>query len=122
MLNCSRLLNLCHLHRKKTDFQPTTQVFNKSCPDAEQQLISQHGLIVAIDALCEVKQYLDEQLQQLTTYLEFHIIQSVQTRLPQTLQQQGETTFSQQIRTFGRSIARPAGTSVLPSLCRHVIP
>src|SRR5690606_42010623 len=36
------LLNLCHLRRKKTDFQPTTQVFNKSCPDAEQQLILQH--------------------------------------------------------------------------------
>lgn len=103
------LLNLCHLRRKKTDFQPTTQVFNKSCPDAEQQLILQHSLIVAIDALCEVKQYLDEQLQQLTTYLEFHIIQSVQTRLPQTLQQQGETTFSQQIRTLAEALQGQQG-------------
>ncbi|MEG1090276.1 MAG: UvrD-helicase domain-containing protein, partial [Acinetobacter sp.] len=103
------ILNLCHLRRKKTDFQPTTQVFNKSCPDAEQQLILQHSLIVAIDALCEVKQYLDEQLQQLTTYLEFHIIQSVQTRLPQTLQQQGETTFSQQIRTLAEALQGQQG-------------
>lgn len=103
------LLNLCHLRRKKTDFQPTTQIFNKSCPDAEQQLILQHSLIVAIDALCEVKQYLDEQLQQLTTYLEFHIIQSVQTRLPQTLQQQGETTFSQQIRTLAEALQGQQG-------------
>lgn len=103
------ILNLCHLRRKKTDFQPTTQVFNKSCPDAEQQLILQHRLIVAIDALCEVKQYLDEQLQQLTTYLEFHIIQSVQTRLPQTLQQQGETTFSQQIRTLAEALQGQQG-------------
>ncbi|PJI31987.1 UvrD-helicase domain-containing protein [Acinetobacter pseudolwoffii] len=103
------LLNLCHLRRKKTDFQPTTQVFNKSCPEAEQQLILQHSLIVAIDALCEVKQDLDEQLKQLTTYLEFHIIQSVQTRLPQTLQQQGETTFSQQIRTLAEALQGQQG-------------
>src|SRR5690606_12234753 len=103
------ILNLCHLRRKKTDLQPTTQVFNKSCPDAEQQLILQHRLIVAIDALCEVKQYLDEQLKQLTTYLEFHIIQSVQTRLPQTLQQQGETTFSQQIRTLAEALQGQQG-------------
>ncbi|WP_180075950.1 UvrD-helicase domain-containing protein [Acinetobacter sp. YH12106] len=103
------LLNLCHLRRKKTDFQPTTQVFSKSCPEAEQQLILQHSLIVAIDALCEVKQDLDEQLKQLTTYLEFHIIQSVQTRLPQTLQQQGETTFSQQIRTLAEALQGQQG-------------
>lgn len=103
------LLNLCHLRRKKTDFQPTTQVFNKSCPEAEQQLILQHSLIVAIDTLCEVKQDLDEQLKQLTTYLEFHIIQSVQTRLPQTLQQQGETTFSQQIRTLAEALQGQQG-------------
>ena len=103
------LLNLCHLRRKKTDFQPTTQVFNKSCPEAEQQLILQHSLIVAIDVLCEVKQDLDEQLKQLTTYLEFHIIQSVQTRLPQTLQQQGETTFSQQIRTLAEALQGQQG-------------
>ena len=103
------LLNLCHLRRKKTDFQPTTQVFNKSCPEAEQQLILQHSLIVAIDALCEVKQDLDEQLKQLTTYLEFNIIQSVQTRLPQTLQQQGETTFSQQIRTLAEALQGQQG-------------
>lgn len=103
------LLNLCHLRRKKTDFQPTTQVFNKSCLEAEQQLILQHSLIVAIDALCEVKQDLDEQLKQLTTYLEFHIIQSVQTRLPQTLQQQGETTFSQQIRTLAEALQGQQG-------------
>ncbi|MDM1336149.1 UvrD-helicase domain-containing protein [Acinetobacter pseudolwoffii] len=103
------LLNLCHLRRKKTDFQPTTQVFNKSCPEAEQQLILQHSLIVAIDALCEVKQDLDEQLKQLTTYLESHIIQSVQTRLPQTLQQQGETTFSQQIRTLAEALQGQQG-------------
>ncbi|WP_216936623.1 MULTISPECIES: UvrD-helicase domain-containing protein [unclassified Acinetobacter] len=103
------LLNLCHLRRKKTDFQPTTQIFNKSCPDAEQQLILQHSLIVAIDVLCEVKQYLDEQLKQLGTYLEYHIIQSVQTRLPQTLQQQGETTFSQQIRTLGEALQGQQG-------------
>ncbi|WP_180190854.1 UvrD-helicase domain-containing protein [Acinetobacter sp. YH01006] len=103
------LLNLCHLRRKKTDFQPTIQVFNKSCPEAEQQLILQHSLIVAIDVLCEVKQDLDEQLKQLTTYLEFHIIQSVQTRLPQTLQQQGETTFSQQIRTLAEALQGQQG-------------
>ncbi|MGE8539518.1 MAG: UvrD-helicase domain-containing protein, partial [Acinetobacter sp.] len=74
-----------------------------------QQLILQHSLIVAIDALCEVKQYLDEQLKQLTLYLEYHVIRSVQTRLPQTLQQQGETTFSQQIRTLAEALQGQQG-------------
>ena len=103
------LLELCYLRRKKTDFQPSTQVFNKSCPEAEQQQILQSRLIVAIDHLCDIKQKLDQQLKQLTQYLEFHLIQSVQTRLPQSLQKQGETTFSQQIRTLAEALQGQQG-------------
>src|SRR5690554_7215958 len=103
------LLNLCYLPRKKTDFQPTTQVFNKSCPEAEQQQILQNNLIQAIDGLCEVKEKMDAQLKELMTYLEDHIIRSVQNRLPQALQKQGESTFSQQIRTLAEAVQEQQG-------------
>ncbi|QXR19127.1 UvrD-helicase domain-containing protein [Acinetobacter variabilis] len=105
------LLNLCYLRRKKTDFQPVSmkQVFNKSCPEVDQQQILQHSLIQAIDGLCEVKEKMDAQLKQLITYLEYHIIRSVQNRLPQTLQKQGETTFSQQIRTLAEALQGQQG-------------
>lgn len=103
------LLSLCYLRRKKTDFEPTSQVFNKSCPEDEQTKFLNHPLIQAIDHLCEVKIQLDQQFEQLAMHLEYHLIRSVQNRLPQTLQKQGETTFSQQIRTLAEALRGEQG-------------
>ncbi len=107
---CSKtLLQLCYLRRKKTDFEPTTQVFNKSCPEDEQQRFLNNGLIRAIDALCEMKVALNAKFEQLKKHLDYHLIRSVQNRLPQTLQKQGETTFSQQIRTLAEALQGEQG-------------
>lgn len=103
------LLNLCYLRRKKTDFEPTSKVFNKSCPEDEQFKFLHHPLIQAIDHLCEVKIQLDEKFEQVVMHLEYHLIRSVQNRLPQTLQKQGETTFSQQIRTLAEALQGEQG-------------
>lgn len=103
------LLQLCYLRRKKTDFEPTSQVFNKSCPEDEQQRFLNNGLIRAIDALCEVKTELNAKFEQLKKHLDYHLIRSVQNRLPQTLQKQGETTFSQQIRTLAEALQGEQG-------------
>ncbi|ANF80900.1 exodeoxyribonuclease V subunit beta [Acinetobacter sp. NCu2D-2] len=107
---CSKiLLNLCYLRRKKTDFEPTTQVFNKSCPEEEQQRFLANDLIRAIDALCLEKVELKSKFQQFAKHLDYHLIRSVQNRLPQTLQKQGETTFSQQIRTLAEALQGEQG-------------
>lgn len=106
---CKLVLKLCYLLRNKTDFQPGKQRFTKSCSEEEQQYFLSHPLICAIEALCNVKQALDEKFKQLTAYLEYHLIRSVQHRLPQTLQKQGETTFSQQIRTLTEALQGEQG-------------
>lgn len=103
------VLKLCHLLRNKTDFQPGKQRFTKSCSEEEQQYFLSHPLICAIEVLCNVKEALDEKFKQLTAYLEYHLIRSVQHRLPQTLQKQGETTFSQQIRTLTEALQGEQG-------------
>ena len=106
---CKLVLRLCHLLRNKTDFQPGKQRFTKSCSEEEQQYFLSHPLICAIEELCKVKEALDEKFKQLTAYLEYHLIRSVQHRLPQTLQKQGETTFSQQIRTLTEALQGEQG-------------
>ena len=106
---CKLVLKLCYLLRNKTDFQPAKQRFTKSCSEEEQQYFLSHPLICTIEALCNVKQALDEKFKQLTAYLEYHLIRSVQHRLPQTLQKQGETTFSQQIRTLTEALQGEQG-------------
>ncbi|WP_347454660.1 UvrD-helicase domain-containing protein [Acinetobacter thermotolerans] len=106
---CKLVLKLCHLLRNKTDFQPGKQCFTKSCSEEEQQYFLSHPLICAIEELCKVKEKLDEKFKQLTAYLEYHLIRSVQHRLPQTLQKQGETTFSQQIRTLTEALQGEQG-------------
>lgn len=106
---CKLVLKLCYLLRNKTDFQPGKQRFTKSCSEEEQQYFLSHPLICTIEALCNVKQALDEKFKQLTAYLEYHLIRSVQHRLPQTLQKQGETTFSQQIRTLTEALQGEQG-------------
>ncbi len=103
------VLKLCHLLRNKTDFQPGKQRFTKSCSAEEQQYFLSHPLICAIEALCKVKEVLDGKFKQLTAYLDYHLIRSVQHRLPQTLQKQGETTFSQQIRTLTEALQGEQG-------------
>lgn len=96
------------------------QVFNKSCPEVDQQQILQHSLIQAIDGLCEVKEKMDAQLKQLITYLEYHIIRSVQNRLPQTLQNRAKPHFLNK-SVLWLKLYRDSKVSVLPSLYRRVI-
>ena len=48
-------------------------------------------------------------LSRLDTYLQFYISQEVRKRLPQLLQQRGETTFSQQIRTLAEALQGEQG-------------
>ena len=78
-------------------------LFNK-CDDAIVEAFHQHPVVQAVDHLIEQKQKLTSQLKGTQNYLKFYLCQEVKKRLPQLLQQKGETTFSQQIRTLADAL------------------
>ena len=102
------IINLCMLLRKK-GLQPTSQIFNKSYSDADREQFLKRPFLRAVENLITVKLQHDEKLKRLIIYLESYVIRSVQTRLPQTLQQQGETTFAQQIRSLTEALQGQQG-------------
>lgn len=81
----------------------------KACPTAVVEGFYQHSSIVRLQALLQSLQQAEQQLEQLQVYLKAHLCIEVKKRLPQLLQQQGETTFSQQIKTLADALKGEQG-------------
>lgn len=80
------------------------QIFKKATADDVQNAFYQHPCIVTLQqALNSLQQY-ESSLDDVLMNLKFHIAAQVKVRLPQRLQQQGETTFSEQIRTLAEAL------------------
>ena len=85
------------------------QIFKKSISDDVQSTFYQHPVIQELIRIHDqIKAYLDK-LAATDVYLKFHIAQEVKKRLPQVLQQKGETTFAQQIRTLAEALQGEQG-------------
>lgn len=74
------------------------------CPEDVLQGFEQHVVIASLKKFCEGIEHLSADLDQLDRYLKYHLASEVKKRLPQVLQQKGETTFAQQIRTLAESL------------------
>jgi len=64
-----------------------------------------HTFLKVLECLSNMQQ----SLQDTGTFLKFYLCQEVKKRLPQLLQQHGETTFSQQIRTLAEALQGEQG-------------
>ena len=84
------------------------KVLNK-CTAEVQQSFEQHPMILALSAFFKAYDELNQDLDHLDSYLQFHLVQQVKQRLPELLQQKSETTFSQQMRTLADALKGPQG-------------
>lgn len=85
------------------------KIFTKKCPAIGAENFYND---TQLNALLDVVQHLlkiQQALQDMGTFLKFHLCQQVKIRLPQQLQQAGETTFSQQIRTLSDALQGEQG-------------
>ena len=85
-----------------------SSIFNK-CDQSIQDCFYQHPLIQLLKDIWEMKLKIQNDLDQFNTYLQFHLCQQVKKRLPQVLQQKGETTFAQQIKTLSDALKGEQG-------------
>ncbi|MFI7825500.1 exonuclease V subunit beta, partial [Acinetobacter baumannii] len=76
----------------------------KKCPAEISDGFYQHPCIQQIQQLFGVLKNYAEQFDQLHIYLKAYLCVEVKKRLPQVLQNKGETTFSQQIRTLSEAL------------------
>jgi exodeoxyribonuclease V beta subunit len=90
--------------------QARSSIFNK-CDQSIQDCFYQHPLIQLLKDIWEMKLKIQNDLEQFNTYLQFHLCQQVKKRLPQVLQQKGETTFAQQIKTLSEALKGEQGQS-----------
>jgi len=88
--------------------QARSTIFNK-CDQSIQDCFYQHPLIQLLKDIWEMKLKIQNDLDQFNIYLQFHLCQQVKQRLPQVLQQKGETTFSQQIKTLSDALKGEQG-------------
>ena len=79
------------------------------CPDDVLNGFEQHVVIASIRQFCDGVNRLSTDLDQLDRYLKYHLASEVKKRLPQVLQQKGETTFAQQIRTLAEALQGEQG-------------
>ncbi len=86
----------------------TKKVLNKCAAEVLQQF-EQHVIVQELKLFCECVQRLEFDLGVLDTYLKFYLSREVKKRLPQVLQQKGETTFAQQIRTLADTLQGEQG-------------
>lgn len=86
----------------------TKKPLNK-CPEDVLLGFAGHPIIQALKRFFETMSTLSLDLEQLDSYLKYHLASEVKKRLPQVLQQKGETTFSQQIRTLAESLQGDQG-------------
>ena len=81
----------------------------KKCPAEISDGFYQHPCIEQIQQLFGVLKNYAEQFDQLHIYLKAYLCVEVKKRLPQVLQNKGETTFSQQIRTLSEALKGEQG-------------
>lgn len=81
----------------------------KKCPAEISDGFYQHPCIQQIQQLFGVLKNYAEQFDQLHIYLKAYLCVEVKKRLPQILQNKGETTFSQQIRTLSEALKGEQG-------------
>mgnify|MGYP003581937819 FL=1 len=86
----------------------TKKVMNK-CAEDVLAGFENHPLIKSLRQFIESMQMLTIDLDILDSYLQFHLASEVKKRLPQVLQQKGETTFAQQIRTLAEALQGEQG-------------
>lgn len=92
--------------------QPRRSLFNKAsktCSEADQNAFLAHPVIVALHDLLDAKTHFQQQLDHVDTQLKYFLTQEVKRRLPQLLQQKGETTFSQQMRSLSDALLGEQG-------------
>lgn len=85
------------------------QIFKKSAAENVQTTFYQHPLIQQLLNIYQQIESFEEQLIGTDTFLKYYLAQEVKKRLPQVLQQKGETTFSQQIRTLAEALQGEQG-------------
>lgn len=81
----------------------------KKCPAEISDGFYQHPCIQQIQQLFGVLKNYAEQFDLLHIYLKAYLCVEVKKRLPQVLQNKGETTFSQQIRTLSEALKGEQG-------------
>lgn len=81
----------------------------KKCPAEISDGFYQHPCIQQIQQLFGVLKNYAEQFDQLHIFLKAYLCVEVKKRLPQVLQNKGETTFSQQIRTLSEALKGEQG-------------
>ncbi|EOQ61952.1 exodeoxyribonuclease V, beta subunit [Acinetobacter calcoaceticus ANC 3811] len=81
----------------------------KKCPAEISDGFYQHPCIQQIQHLFGVLKNYAEQFDQLHIFLKAYLCVEVKKRLPQVLQNKGETTFSQQIRTLSEALKGEQG-------------
>ena len=86
----------------------TKKAINK-CPEDVLATFENHPIIRQLKLFFEALNQLGMDLDHLDRYLKYHLASEVKKRLPQVLQQKGETTFSQQIRTLAESLQGDQG-------------
>lgn len=86
----------------------TGKVLNK-CPEDVLASFENHVVIQTLKMFCMAVDKLHLDLDQLDSFLKYHLSNEVKKRLPQVLQQKGETTFAQQIRTLAEALQGKQG-------------
>ena len=81
----------------------------KKCPADVAEGFYQHSMILQLQKLCHALQKTQQQFEQLQVYLKAYLCIEVKKRLPQVLQQKGETTFAQQIKTLSEALKGEQG-------------
>ncbi|MCU4378228.1 UvrD-helicase domain-containing protein [Acinetobacter haemolyticus] len=81
----------------------------KKCPAEVSDGFYQHPTILHIQKLCHSLKETQQQFEQLQVYLKAYLCIEVKKRLPQVLQQKGETTFAQQIKTLSEALKGEQG-------------
>lgn len=86
-----------------------SQKIFKKCPAEVSDGFYQHPTILHIQKLCHSLKETQQQFEQLQVYLKAYLCIEVKKRLPQVLQQKGETTFAQQIKTLSEALKGEQG-------------
>ena len=81
----------------------------KKCPADISEGFYQHPTLLQLQRLLQSLQQTQQQFEQLQVYLKAYLCVEVKKRLPQMLQQKGETTFAQQIKTLSDALKGEQG-------------
>ncbi|MCH7384844.1 UvrD-helicase domain-containing protein [Acinetobacter dispersus] len=81
----------------------------KKCPVDIAEGFYQHPTLLQLQSLFQLLQRIQQAFEQLQVYLKAYLCIEVKKRLPQVLQQKGETTFSQQIKTLSDALKGEQG-------------